>query len=380
MAKLTSTSGILGVVLTAAGAFAQCQLPPAPGQGVPDATFDAFTTQNGPGWTGGDGTYSLRLPDGRALWLWSDSYIGAVDPATRLRPNWLFTAHNSLTIQTGPTTVRTVGFPPQTTSYFVPPNPANWFWQGAGFVAPTPPGVFKIKIMLLEWTGVFQFQGNSVATLSYPGFTIDSIEPVALPDLSIQWGSQFLRVGSYLYMYGIKDPGTWQKLPYVARMKSVNDLTNSAVWEYWNANSRTWVSDQANATALTGVPAITNEYSVTRHNAATGPFYIMTGMDTWEPPYPGWKNVAMYYACQPQGPWQKRAIVYEAPEAGAPGCLTGTLYTYNPKIHPEFTNANGLLVSYNVNASVGQDLHCADDYKPRFIRVPIEGLVVLQPR
>ncbi len=32
------------------------------------------------------------------LWMWSDSYIGTVDPTTRLRKSDLFSAHNSLTI------------------------------------------------------------------------------------------------------------------------------------------------------------------------------------------------------------------------------------------------------------------------------------------
>jgi hypothetical protein len=360
--------------LSATAVFSQCQLPAAPGAGSPDPDFNSLVTQNGPGWTGGDGTYSLRLPDGTDLWMWSDSYIGTVDPQTRLRSNWLFTAHNSLTVQTGTTTMSTVGYPPQTTSYFVPSNPADWFWQGAGIVTQPSAGVYKIKIVLLEWTGVYQFQGISIATLSYPSLTIDSIDPVPLPDLSIEWGSQLLRLGNYIYLYGIKDPGTWQKQPHVARMSSVNDLTNPAAWQFWNATQKAWLSGQSNATPLAGVPAITNEYTVTRHNAATGPFYVMTGMDTWNPPYPGWKNVVMYYSCQPQGPWQKRTIVYVTPETGAPGCKTGTLLTYNPKIHAEFTSAAGVLVSYNVNAGVGQDLVCADDYKPRFIRVPIQGL------
>lgn len=74
-----------------------CQLPPVPGQGTPDTSFDTLVTQNGPGWTGGDGTYSVLLPDGTDLWMWSDSYIGTVNPQTRLRSGWLFTAHNSLT-------------------------------------------------------------------------------------------------------------------------------------------------------------------------------------------------------------------------------------------------------------------------------------------
>src|SRR4030095_14900954 len=53
---------------------------------VPDATFDAIWTQNGPatgnepvggpGWTGADSTYSILLPNGDSAFFFSDSYIG----------------------------------------------------------------------------------------------------------------------------------------------------------------------------------------------------------------------------------------------------------------------------------------------------------------
>ena len=79
-------------------ASGQCTLPAIPSVGTIDSIFDAYVTQNGPGWTGADGTYSLPLPDGINLWMWSDSYIGMVDSSTRLRSSDLFTAHNSLTI------------------------------------------------------------------------------------------------------------------------------------------------------------------------------------------------------------------------------------------------------------------------------------------
>src|SRR6516162_2907620 len=120
---------------------AQCTLPGSPSQGVPDSTFDAFVTQNGPGWTGGDGTYSSVLPDGRVLWGWSDSYIGTVDPATRLRQSYLLTAHNSLTIQDlTNNTLTTVGYPPNTGSYFVPQNSAYEYWMGDAVVFQPSPG------------------------------------------------------------------------------------------------------------------------------------------------------------------------------------------------------------------------------------------------
>src|ERR1700756_3820151 len=80
-------------------ALSQSTPPAPPNPATIDTNFDNFFKQNGPGWTGADGSYSLLLPDGTNLWVWSDSYIGTVDPTTRLRKSYIFTAHNSLTIQ-----------------------------------------------------------------------------------------------------------------------------------------------------------------------------------------------------------------------------------------------------------------------------------------
>jgi len=361
-------------LFTAVSAFSQCVLPPAPTPAIMDATFDGYVTQNGPGWTGGDGTYSLLLPDGTNLWMWSDSYIGTVDPTTRLRKNWLFTAHNSLTVldrATGSWT--TVGYPPQTTSFFVPVNTQDWFWVGGGLVYQPSPGTYKIKLFLLEWTGLFQLVGHSVATLSWPSLAIDSITPVSGLDTSLEWGTRILKVGAIYYIYGLKDPGTNTKTPYLARTNSAANLTNASNWQFWNATQRKWMRGETNATALSGVSAITPEYSVDQLLYNGQPFYLMTGMDPQHPPYPLWNTITTWYACSPQGPWLNKTAVYTNPEAGAPGCKTGTLVTYNAKAHPEFTDFSGILVSYNVNANSGSDLVCADDYKPRFVRMVIPG-------
>src|SRR5439155_20957231 len=115
---------------------------------------------------------------------------------------------------------------------------------------------------------------------------------------------------------------------------------------------------------LSGVPAITGEYTVNKMQASSGIFYLMTGMDPQNPPYPPWQNVTTYYSCSPPGPWTTRTVVYTTPETGAAGCSVGTLFTYDPRAHAEFTNSSGVLISYNVNANNGQDLVCANDYKP----------------
>ena len=355
-------------------AYGQCTLPGVPSPGTVDSTFDAYVTQNGPGWTGADGTYSLPLPDGTDLWMWSDSYIGTVDPTTRLRSTDLFTAHNSLTIlnqSTGSWT--TVGYP-KTTSYFVPSSKSDWFWVGTGVVIQPTTGTHQIKVMLLEWTGLFKLVGHSVATLSWPSLSILSITPVSGLDTSLEWGTKIVHVGRYYYIYGLKDPGTNTKTPYVARMTSLQNLTNASRWQFWNGAQNKWLAGESNATAMKGVAAVTPEYSVDQMSYNGGTFYLMAGMDPQHPGYPLWDAVTTWYSCSPQGPWSKKTTVYTTPEGGANGCKVGTLITYNAKAHTEFTDASGILMSYNVNANDSSDLVCANDYIPRFVRVQIPGV------
>ena len=307
--------------------------------------------------------------------MWSDSYIGTVNENTRLRKNYLLTAHNSLTIQNRKTkTLKTVGYPPQTSSYFVPNNPADWFWIGDGLVVQSSPGVYQIKIMLLEWTGNYDFVGNSVATLSWPSLSIVSIKPVALPNTNIEWGARIMQAGKIFYIYGLKDPHTNHKTPYVARTDSVKNLTNADKWQYWNARQNEWLAGQEHATPLEGIEAVTGEYSVDQVKSAVGTFFLMTGMNPLNPPYPLWDSVTTWYSCTPQGPWSNQTSVYITPEAGAAGCKVGNLVTYDPKAHLSFTNSRGILLTYNVNALDSKDLVCANDYIPRFLRLTIPGV------
>jgi hypothetical protein len=83
-------------------------------------------------------------------------------------------------------------------------------------------------------------------------------------------------------------------------------------------------------------------------------------------------DILAWYAVHPQGPWTGPVFVYKTPEYTQPG----QLFTYNAKVHPAFTNAEGLLVSYDVNslAPVTDPFSAAvaaDSYRPRFIRVKL---------
>jgi uncharacterized protein DUF4185/uncharacterized protein DUF5005 len=343
-------------------------LPPTPSNsyiGTADQQFDQLFTQNGPGWTGGDSTYSLPLPDGRVLWMFSDSYIGTVDPATRTRSNYLFNVHNALVTTSAGGQNFTTLYPSgssvdQPASYFIPAVSSDWFWVGDGVAdaAQNQLQMFLLEFKVGSTPGSFQFVGNTVVTLSLPDLAVVSYQPLNLP-VTIEWGSSLMVDGDWLYIYGIEDLGV-TKYAHVARTTG-DQVANPSAWTYWNGSG--WVSDEASSARLL-TDSISNEYSVSKINGS----YVLVAMDT-SAPYGMWKDIVTYTSSSPTGPWGRRTVVYATPETGQ-----GNLVTYDPRAHPEFTANGQLLISYNVNSLVPQDLVNADDYRAKFIRVPIDGI------
>ena len=95
------------------------------------------------------------------------------------------------------------------------------------------------------------------------------------------------------------------------------------------------------------------------------------------------KDIVVYSACNPEGPFSAKQVIYSTPETQAstvPGMLpgqtlSGHLWTYGQGAHPQFTRDGKLLISYSVNSDDSGDLIYADAYRPKFIRVPILGLL-----
>ena len=68
---------------------------------VPETYFTNLFIRNCCGFTGGDGTYSVLLPDGRTVWIFGDTFLGTVSPdmiRRRLSPMFI---RNSFVIQDG---------------------------------------------------------------------------------------------------------------------------------------------------------------------------------------------------------------------------------------------------------------------------------------
>jgi hypothetical protein len=431
------TLAILFLLVCSLPAGAQtCDVETSPG--TRDLEFDAVFTQNGPGtglepaggpgWTGADSTYSILLPNGDTAFFFSDSYIAeypalpgdstVTTDAGGLRtraancqpplcdpPTALYRAHNSVVIRSAATgQLRTLVGPPDlngySTSFFTPALAAvtnHFYWMGdSAVVQADPQGTKKLWVFVMEFDNTWTYYGSALAQLSLPDLKIEEIRPLGNVALStVAWGSALMLEGDYpnqtLYVYGIQNKQQLNgKLPYVARVNAglgyaaVADTTN---WTVWNGSA--WAPGLVNATQIIGAPSdpnnaddqISDEFSVKKVRTTRGSAYLLVGMDTTAV-YGTWRDITLYSACSPQGPFSAKRVVYSTPETGSvkvPGMsasrtLAGPLLVYNPHLHPQFNPKAGLLISYNLNASKSQDLVYADAYRPRFIRVKVKGL------
>ena len=294
------------------------------------------------------------------------------------------------------------------TAYFKPKSddPNVMFWMGDPFLIDVK-GKKKIWIFLNEWRVArpfdkkffIDFRGQSIAQLDAETLEIESINPLKnLVDEGV-WGIATWLDGKDLYIYGMKNTedikterksdfnlvDKYKKL-YIAKTdasKGIEYVSDEKNWQAWDGKK--WMKDLKNrASIIPEKDSISDELSVKRLNVNGKPVFVMVTFDT-SGGYENWKDLYLYSACQPQGPFVNKYFVYRTPTAGQtklPGMtdsqiLQSGLSVYNPHIHPQFTTDGKLLVSYNSNLPFGAkpgDSIYADFYRPRFVRVPIKGL------
>ena len=316
---------------------------------VPDAEFNALFTRSGGGWTGGDGAYSVLLPDGRTVWLFGDTFLDTVR-ADRSRPQSARLINNTLVIQDG-SSLSTLhgGSSNDATAYLIPPTD-DWYWPLDGTVQGDALYLFFSAFNRVDdgqWG--FAYAGHEdVAVLSLPDLQLTRV--ATLPDSPVAWGAALLETAAddHTYIYGLEDTAD-RKYMHLARAPATDLLS---AWSYYDGND--WSTDPAQSKRL--FDKASNQFSVL---AAEGRYFLITQT------YPFGREIVAYEASAPWGPWQKRRLLYTTPEEYA------NTFTYNAVAHPQFTRDGELLISYNVNSFEFQDLFDnADIYKPRFVRVP----------
>ncbi|WP_189191116.1 DUF4185 domain-containing protein [Streptomyces albiflavescens] len=337
-------------------------------------------------WTGGDGTHSVRLPDGRVLWLFSDTYLGLVHgPPNPVGESyaWRDTSaplvRNSAVVMSREGRLRTTLPAP----LFPDPGPGQWRWPVAARVEPRSPGSSEEVVRVLMWTrttgqapwiyGVPT--STEVATLSLPDLRLQGITTVldqrSVPDASqrVLFGTSAVDEGDWTYVFG-GDDGQAASRPaskaYVARVPR-GRLAEPGAWEYWDGSGWTVRARPAPVLGDGQRTGVGSAFTVVRDGGTYVLFTMAAGTA-------GLTTITSYWACSPTGPWHGPTRSF------SPSLPQGDVAAYNPQAHPELSDGDRIVLSYDVNwldatgaaaqANLSRNVSL---YRPRFVTLRLGG-------
>jgi len=333
---------------------------PAAKEVIPDEHFNSIFMGECYGFTGGDGTYSVELPDGRNIWIFGDTFIGGIGPDNTRKPQVPRFVRNSVVVQDGDS-IRTLiqqrnGV---NASFAIPPpekpgmevnEDSTWFWPGDGYIENEELKIFYSEFMQTD-TGMWDFKwmGTWIGSYELPGLEEIKLEKLNGNDTPVHFGHAVYAGKDYTYIYGRGDG----KL-HAARYKT-GSYQNP--WEYYSGEG--WSSNIKNAAPMEDVDG-SEQFSVFRIKDT----YVLLSQLGWFSP-----DICSWTSDTPFGPWSNKQLLYSTPLPDQPH----NLFTYNAVAHPQFMKGGMLLVSYNTNSTVlGDHFRDAGIYRPRFIRIPLQ--------
>ncbi|MFI6931350.1 DUF4185 domain-containing protein [Streptomyces sp. NPDC050287] len=336
----------------------------------------------GDDWTGGDGTHSVRLPDGRLLWLFSDTYLGQVHgPPNPVGESFAWRDGSAPLVRNSAVVMRDGRLESTLPAPLFPdPGPNQWRWPVAARVEPRSPGSSERVLRVLLWVrtaGAAPWvygvpTATEVATLALPDLRVESVTEVLDqrlvrdPSRRVLYGTTLVERGGWTYVFG-GDDGQAASRPashaYLARVPE-GGLGDPAAWEYWDGSG--WAVRARPAAVLgdgrrTGVGSA---FSVVRRGGTYVLFTMAAGTR-------GLTTVTSYWACSPTGPWHGPAKDF------TPTLPAGQVAAYNPQIHTALGDGGRLVLSYDVNwleptAAAAQLNRNVSLYRPRFVTLRLK--------
>ncbi|MGA4838658.1 hypothetical protein [Streptomyces sp. G45] len=345
-------------------------------------------------WSGGDGTHSVRLPDGRLLWLFSDTFLGRVNPPPNQEgqphkwraPNAPMVRNSGVVTSRSGALERTLPTP-----LFADPAPGQWRWPVAATVEPRGPGDDEQVVRVLLWTRatgpkpwIFGVPAaTEVATLSLPDLTVEGITQISDqrgvpdPERRVLFGTTLVDDGDVTYVFGGNDAQTASRPSshaYVARVPR-GELADPTAWRYWNG--RAWSRSGTGRPVLGdgGHKGVGSAFTVVRSEGT----YVLLTMAAGAR---GLTTVTSYWSCSPTGPWHGPARGFAPPLPGDTAA-DGTTAAYNPQAHPALGGDGRIVLSYDVNnwrdtgtAGVGGQAQVnrnVELYRPRFVTLRLRN-------
>ena len=313
-----------------------------------------FAGREPDGFTGGDGVYSVPLPDGRTAWFFGDSFIGGVQPdgsrssdrSTFVRNSVVVTGAGApLTVAGGvgldnDDLVRPAGARPNKDGR----GPDPWYWPGDGVARGS-----RLQLLVAKmapnpadpWWG-WAHVATDVVTIDTADMSVRSVAPTHSGS-RVSWGSAILDTPEWTYVYGSEGDGL-ARYVHVARAPG-GDL--SKPWSYWTGSE--WSDDHATSARLP--VQVSTQFSVIQ--ARDGVRLItQRGFDG---------ALHESTAPTPVGPFTDVGVI-----ARIPAEHEGS-FPYNALVHEHVSQPGKLLVSWNLSSPYF--MHNDTVYRPRFMEV-----------
>jgi hypothetical protein len=319
--------------------------PCAAGADVADhrAALDALA----PEWAAGDLMERIELPDGSALWIFGDSFLGAVDTGA-LAPGWRFVNSTALR-QRGGCFELVPGFGGGS---WIPSVEAEIvLWPQEALVLGDDLFVFSIRIERdpSKPPGLdFRQVGGLIAVYDLDDLSVPRTMVFDVPDIGgnpFGWGA--LVDDGFVYAYAHEEPtGT-----FVARF-AVDAVSDPEQWTFWDGSE--WVTDHDRA-----VPVIARRTRI----VADGDGFVGFSVPVFE------RDLEVWRAPTPEGPWV-RELVVDVEAGGADPDPAVPSWIYEPLVIGPVSDTVTVAVNYlPVDPSLipGQ----VALYGPRFVEVPL---------
>ena len=196
----------------------------------------------------------------------------------------------------------------------------------------------------------FKWMGTALATFTLPEIIQESLVEIPYSQVKqVHYGHAVLEEEDFTYIYGAH-----KGRPHVARYPA-GDV--SGPWEFYTG--KRWTHDPAFSKPM-GKMHASEQFTVLKIKEK---YVYITQMESFS------RDICSFTSPTPYGPWGNKTLLYTTPIPGE----DKNLITYNAIAHPQFTNGDRILVSYNMNSFVLEDhFRNADIYRPRFIRVPLK--------
>ena len=317
------------------------------------AAFQELLNSDGPGWAAADGTISIPLPDGKALWLFGDTIVNLPNADGSLWRNADFVRNSAILHDGAKATTLITGTNQDADDFLKPASPEEWYWPGHGIAEGDELVVFMGRVRKTAdgapgWN--FEGAGSDLVRLDLEDLSVK--ERIAMPGgKGTDWGTAVIEGGDgHTYVYGFKgyEDDPYRRESIVARAPTGH--LKEGAFEYWDGAG--WSSDASKVAAVTD--GVSNSYSVTRTPEGN---FAMVSQELFFG-----TGLRVRTSDFPQGPWSEWRTIDPGPEKPPNGI------SYNAQVHPTFTADGKLLASWNMNRSDGQlpGPGQLDGYRPVF--------------